>query len=613
MIPNISKRQLGRSVSNLPKWTTVAAATFLLAACGGGGQSGGADSVSLASATGTTVAKPLTVRKTTQAADVPASRAEAARFLTQATFGPTDADIDRVMSIGLSAWIDEQFTIPATSHMAYFDAAAARLAAETSPATAGQDQVLESFWKQALTGPDQLRQRLAYALSQIFVVSTADTNIAMEPRATANWLDILNKGSFGTYRQLIEAVSLNPLMGMYLSSMRNQKADPITGRVPDENFARELMQLFSIGLVKLNLDGTPALVDGKVQETYGPADIAGLAKVFTGWSWACPVTDADCFQTGKSGTQTYADKAIRPMKAYPQFHNTLPSNFLGTHIGQQKSPDPMATMRTALDTLNKHSNTPPFISRQLIQRLTTSNPSPKYVSDVATVFVRNANGGRGDLKAVVKAILLHPEARAAAAPRGKVREPVLRLSAYLRAFPHSSLSGNWAVGMTESATTSLAQTPLRAPSVFNFYRPGYVAPGSQSAAAGLVAPELQLLNETSASGWINYMRDSVAQGVGGVQGTIDGVPVNKRDLQRDWSRELALAATPAALAASIADRLLYGQASAALQAEVTSVVSGIAIPAATATNQAAVAEAKRNRVNAALLLTLASPDFLVQK
>jgi uncharacterized protein (DUF1800 family) len=284
-------------------------------------------------------------------------------------------------------------------------------------------------------------------------------------------------------------------------------------------------------------------------------------------------------------------------------------------IAAQGTADPAASLKVALDTLAAHPNTGPFIGKQLIQRLVMSNPSPTYVRDVAAVFANNGSGVRGDLKAVVKAILVHPEARSQLSPSAKVREPVLRLSAFLRAFPHTSDTGSYKVGNTDSAAASLGQTPLRAPSVFNFYRPGYVPPGTKTAAAGLVAPEMQLLNETSASGWVNFARDSLALGVGQFNGTVAGVAYNRRDLQRDWSRELALAPTGDALVTSVTDRLIYGFATPALRTEITAAVEKIAIPAlnAAGTNQGAIDTAKRSRVNAAVLLTLASPEFMVQK
>jgi uncharacterized protein (DUF1800 family) len=581
----------------------------LLTACGGGKE---ADTTSEAG-----TARALAARTTLAVPDDrPATRYDAARFLTQATFGPTSDEAELVMKLGTSAWIERQWRLPATSHRAYWEAADAAIKLVTPTASAGQDQVWESFWQQAAQGPDQLRQRVAFALSQIFVISALDGNVGNQPRAMAAWLDMLGDKGLTTYRDLLESVALHPLMGLYLTHLHNQKADPVTGRQPDQNFARESMQLLSIGLVKLNADGTPLLVNGKAVETYGPDDVAGLARVFTGFSWACPAApNNSCFNNGSSGGVSDPDRYFKPMVAYPQYHSTEAKTFLGVTIPVQTMADPLASLKVALDTLAAHPNVGPFISRQLIQRLVGSNPSPVYVQDVASVFANNGAGVRGDIKAVVKAILVHPESRLRNNATGKVREPVLRLSAYLRAYPHKSDTGSWRVGNTDSVATALGQTPLRAPSVFNFYRPGYVAPGTQSAAAGLVAPEMQLVNESSVSGWVNYMRDNLNNGVGQFNGTVNGVVLNRRDLQRDWSGEMALAPRTAELVSAVTDRLMYGTATDALRTDIQTTIAKIVIPALNAggTNQAQIDTAKRNRVYATVLLTLASPEFLAQK
>ena len=536
------------------------------------------------------------------AAETPATRDEAARFLTQASFGPTEADIDRVMAVGYRAWIDEQLALPATSHRATWEATDTALKATGS--AAGQDQVFETFWKQAVTGPDQLRQRVAFALSQIFVISMVDGNVGDNPRAVAAWMDMLGSDGLGTYRQLLESVSRHPMMGYYLSHLRNQKADARTGRVPDENYAREVMQLFSVGLVELNEDGT-----AKGGDTYTPADIAGLAKVFTGWSWSCPDwPDNGCFFNGQVSGVSDPDRSFKPMLGYAQYHSTEAKTFLGTTIAAQSSSDPAGSLAAALDAIAAHPNVGPFIGRQLIQRLVTSNPSPEYVAAVSRAFANNGSGVRGDLKAVVAAVLMHPEARRQSDTAGKVREPVLRLSALLRAFPYASETGRWRVGNTDNPATSLGQTPLRSPSVFNFYRPGYVAPGTASGNAGLVAPELQIAHETSAAGYVNYLRDALSFGIGATNTTS-----NRRDVQADFSAELALADQPAALVDRVAGKLAYGGAGTALKTEIADAIAKIAIPAATGSNQAQIDTAKRNRVNAAILLVLASPEFLVQK
>ncbi|MDQ2778842.1 MAG: DUF1800 domain-containing protein [Pseudomonadota bacterium] len=546
--------------------------------------------------------------------DRPASIGEARRFLSMAAFGPNDNDAELLLKIGLSAWIDRQWQIAPTSHRACWETTEAAVRAADPNQGIYFTGVVDCFWKQAINGPDQLRLRTAYALSQIFVISAADSGVNDHPREIAAWLDMLGTDGLTTYRQLLESVARHPQMGRYLSHLRNQKADPTTGRVPDENFGREVMQLFSIGVVKLNLDGSPQLVGGQSVETYGPADVAGMARVFTGFSFECPAFPANgCFYSGSSGGASNPDREWKPMRGYPNFHEKGEKRFLGVTIAAQTVADPDASLRMALDTLAAHPNVAPFISRQLIQRLVTSNPSPTYIRDVATVWNNNGAGVRGDIKAVVKAILTHPESRRVSNIDGKVREPVLRLAAFLRAFPHRSDSGRFRVGETENPGTQLGQTPLHAPSVFNFYRPGYVAPGSNSAAAGMVAPELQLLNETSVAGYVNYMRGNLQYGVGSYNQTINGVVYNRPDLQRDWSQEMEYSTKPGVLADYLITRLLYLQPAVGLRAEVVTAINSIVLPNYTGSNLPAIYDAQRKRVNAALLLVLASPEYLVQK
>ena len=582
-----------------PLWAgMVLGAGLLLSACGGGGGDGGSESPSGGGGGG---------GGTQTVTEMPSSREQAARFLTQATFGPTEADIDRVMAIGYGAWIDEQLARPAQSHRAHWEAANAAIKAVNPSSGAGQEQVLDSFWKQALSGEDQLRQRMAYALSQIFVISMQDGAVGDNPRAVAAWLDMLGDKGLGNYRELLETVSRHPLMGQYLSHLRNQKADPRTGRVPDENYAREVMQLFSIGLVALNADGTARSDGGKPLETYGQADIAGLAKVFTGWSWSCPEwPDNNCFFSASANGNSDPDRSFKAMLGYPQYHSVEEKQFLGATIAAQSTSDPQASLKVALDTLAAHPNVGPFIGRQLIQRLVTSNPSPQYVAAVAGAF--RASGG--DMKAMLRAVLMYPEARRSSASAGKLREPVLKLSAFLRAFGHGSDSGNWRVGNTDNASNSLGQTPLRSPSVFNFYRPGYVPPGTEAAVGAWAVPEMQIAHETTAAGYVNYMRDNIAQGVG----QWNNGP-NRRDLQADFAAEIALAEQPAELVERINGKLMYGGMPAELKAEIQQAIETMAIPAlkADASNQKQVNDARRARVNAAIFLAVISPEFQVQK
>lgn len=372
---------------------------------------------------------------------VPGSDAEAYRFLSQATFGPTDADVARVKRIGYDNWIDEQFnTALQSSHLAMAESAAATVG--RAQATAGD--VGYSWWTHAVRDPAQLRQRVAFALSEIFVISTLSID---DGRRVASYLDMLTAKADANYRDLLESVAMHPAMGQYLSHLANRKEDG-TGRVPDENFAREVMQLFSIGLYELGDNGRPKLQDGRAIETYTATDIKGLAKVFTGFSWYWPSTKSalvwwKCFW--RTSECKDASQDVTSMSAYPQAHSTSEKQFLSVTIPAQDTTDPQASLKAALDRLASHPNTAPFISKQLIQRLVTSNPSDAYVADIARAF-RNSNG---NLRKVVKAILLHDEARhpatSALQTYGKLKEPVLRLTSLMRAIPHTSRHGHLAV------------------------------------------------------------------------------------------------------------------------------------------------------------------------
>ena len=511
---------------------------------------------------------------------------DAARFLMQASFGPNDADIARVQTLGYSGWIDEQFALPQIQHLTYVKAN------YNAPLFGGNFVFMQdSFWQQAIPAPDQLRQRVKFALSQIVVVSAENGTIATAADGLANYVDLLGQHAFGNYRALLEAVATSPMMGIYLSHLRNQKADPVTGRVPDENFAREVMQLFSIGLTEINLDGAPKLVNGQPVETYSNADITGLARVFTGWSWAAQDTSNASFNGG--GT-AYADRIVRPMQPYPQFHETGAKTFLNLTVPANTSAQD--SLKLALDTLFNHPNLCPFIGRQLIQRLVTSNPAPAYVGRVSAACVNNGGGVRGDMKAIVRAILLDGDARSGGStdPQfGKLREPVLRLSQWARCFGATSTSGNWLIRNLDSPATSLGQQPLRAPSVFNFFRPGYVPPNTAIADAGLVAPEFQITGETSVAGYTNFMQGVISAGVG-----------VGRDVRAAFTPELAVADNTDALIDRINRCLMAGAMGTQQRQEIRDAVNAIS---ATAPN------GRANRVYTAVLLTMASPEYLVQK
>jgi len=270
-----------------------------LAACGGGSSNGSATPGTISTAGISVASEPASATspsvsalsrqstlvrqgatQATAAVATPLTRAEAAQFLGQASFGPTMASIDALVASSKADWINNQFQLAPTLHRNHIIQVAA------TGVAVGQNQVLESFWNQAINGNDQLRQRVTYALSQIFVISMVDANIGNRAYGVSSYYDMLNQNAFGNFRDLLQGVALHPMMGIYLSHMRNQKESG--ARVPDENFAREVMQLMSIGLYQLNLDGSIKTSGGKQLETYTHDDVMGLAKVFTGWSWAGP-------------------------------------------------------------------------------------------------------------------------------------------------------------------------------------------------------------------------------------------------------------------------------------------------------------------------------------
>jgi uncharacterized protein (DUF1800 family) len=561
-----------------------------LVACGGGGGDAPSPPVagSPAPAPSTTPAPSPSPAPGTTPAPAPATitRSEASRFLGLASFGATDASIDDVVRLGYGGWVEQQLTLPQTMHLAHVDRWMTQIEPGKKPWEYARN-LLDSFYIQAVSGQDQVRQRVVFALSQIFVVSMASNEVIDRSRCHTSYVDMLGRNAFGNFRTLLEEVSTHGMMGVYLSHRRNQKEDPIKGTMPDENYAREIMQLFSIGLVKLNPDGTPQRDGaGNTIPTYGNADVVGLAKVFTGWSWVPKDTSNYRF------FEDFPDSSIQiqPMVPYEQHHSTSEKKFLGVTVPAGTTARP--SLKIALDTLFNHANIGPFIGRQLIQRLVTSNPSPAYVSRVAAAFANNGTGVRGDMKAVIRAILLDDEARLPAKSGdgrlGKVREPVLRVTAWARAFGASSVSGEFRIRQTNS----IGQTPLSAPSVFNFYRPGFVPPGSAIGAAGLVAPELQINTESQVTSYLNFMSDVVEKGTG-----------DNRDVSCGYAAEMALALNPDALIDRV-DLLLTGQrlSAATRDAMRTAVVS---VPT-TANN------ATRTRARIAVLLALCSPEFLVQ-
>jgi uncharacterized protein (DUF1800 family) len=505
-----------------------------------------------------------------------ASRSDVARFLGQAAFAANEAEIARVQALGYSGWIDEQVAQPGSISHTDWMIGNGHAITDNASNFRGVDNTL---WRKLMSSPDVLRQRVALAYSELFVVSMSGLPVRWRGMMATAYMDLLTQGAFGNFRQLLQDITLSPAMGVYLNMRGNQKENSATGRQPDENYAREVLQLFSIGLHQLNLDGTPkAGPDGELLETYDNQDVAGLARVFTGWDYDNPDTLDHAY-------------VRRPMAFFASRHSTAEKRFLGATI-PAGSIDGPGDLKKALDTIFLHPNVGPFIGRQLIQRLVSSNPSPAYVARVAATFNDNGAGVRGDMRAVIKAILTDAEATSAAATAygGRLVEPMVRLIAWARVFGVTTPSGAWSVGDLSDTVSRLGQSPLRSPSVFNFFRPGYVPPNTALGAAGLVAPELQITHESSVIGYANYMQGVIQSGIG--------------DIDADYSSLKAVATDATALVDKAGLWFAAGRLSASTRQEIVTAVASM--PANTDA-------ARANRIYATVLLVMTCPEYLVQK
>ena len=551
-------------------------------------------------------------------ADAPASASDAARFLTQATFGPTQADISRVMAVGYNEWIDEQLGKPATLSEPNVEAVInARIAG--GQGTSQTTRIDRWLW-QATYAPDQLRQRMAFALSQIFVVSDQNGAIGGDIVPMAAYQDLLARDAFGSYRSLLGDVTFSPTMGKFLSTFHNQKANCSAPNVcstnADENYAREIMQLFSVGLILLDMDNTP--MGGLITPTYDQTVITHTAKVFTGFTYSdAPTSPANFFGGGLTFAGQYNPMHCWGSELFPLSDNNMRHDITGDDgtaasnktvlDGNTIAPNQSCTKDVSdeLNIINQHPNVAPFISRQLIQRFVTSNPStgvspsPGYTARVAAVFESSG----GDLGDVIKAILLDPEARNPPAlvsgdSYGKLREPLLRLIAMWRAFnavaPAADVYGEIAMTGGTNFQSSYGQAPLEAPTVFNFYSPDYLQEGTL-ASNNKVAPEFQIINESSTYSTGNsYYRFT--------QGAYLGMtsPPTDRPLI-DLSSLTVNAANSTALVATINAKMLYGSMSPTMQSRMTSLVDGLA--------GASTAEIAWS----AIYVTMLSPEYATQR
>ena len=515
------------------------------------------------------------------------SAEQASRFLLQASFGPAPGDAEAVEDMGYARWIEAQIDAPYTP---YLD----RLRAMTDP---HRDEVTDLFWEAAVEGEEQLRARVAYALSNMVTVSLRMDQFWDHPETYAHYYDALMDQALGNYADLIREVSMSPAMGLYLSHLGNRRADEELGVAPDENYAREVMQLFTIGLEELNPDGT-----SKGSETYATADVQGLAAVFTGLSWA----DTD-FEYPR--VRDY-NNAV-PMESFATFHETASKAFLGTEV--DRGGDAVNSVDAALEHLLAHENLAPFVSKQLIQHLVTSNPAPGYVARVGAAFeagtfsadgVTFGEGRRGDMAATVAAILMDPEARQAptAAGQGRVRDPVLRFAHLARAFRDDE----GARRVAEAAPTGamryayephiLGQAPLAPPSVFGWYRPGYVSPGGWTARNGHVAPELQLATGSVMTGYVDWMARTIRGDIWGSE-----------FFDLDTTELDALVEDPATLVDLLDLRLTGGAMEAPTKARIVEAVELVTVD----DNETHLD--RQNRVRLAMLMTVTAPEYAVQR
>ena len=562
--------------NTLRKISSVGLFVILTACGGGGGGSGGGGNVQ-------PTPTPTPVGPTRQ------QLLDASRFSARATLGLTHEEIEALAGMGHEAWLELQFLAPIERHLSVVDNLLQRLADGEFDEANNPDNLRFVFrryawWHQAVQANDALRQRIAFALSEIFVVSEVG-NLEGFPRALPQYYDQLLENAFGNFRVLLRAVTLSPAMGTYLSHLNNRKADPANNVFPDENYAREVMQLFSIGLFELNTDGSQKTdANGDSIPTYTNPVIREFAKIYTGLSFG-----GEPANFGRQFPKNY----IEPMVMFEAFHETSEKNLLNGLVvpaGQTGMQD----IEDALDNLFLHPNVGPFIGKQLIQRLVTSNPSADYIERVANAFNDNGNGERGDMKALIRAVLLDPEAVAPANTHqgfGKLREPLLRLVATLRQFNVQNDSGEY-YNAGYYVQNVLKQHALASPSVFNFFLPAH-SPSGEIAEANMVAPEFQITTSTTVMAVTNLADLMV---IGGSLSDVQAPPFSTATLNLNEYNQIASDVS------MLIDRLdvvlTYGTLSPETRSAIEDALNGIAD--------------LDFRAKFAIYLFLVSPDYAVQ-
>ena len=574
-----------KTASKTLKNTLTASLVVFLISCGGGGNDSPPVSVA-----------PTPIPPTPPVSSVLKlnSDQEVVSFLSKMTFGASRGDIEGAINRDASELLSEEFAKPPSYILPF-------VMDYTDDNEGVQHRSYSAaFWNAMVDGDDQLRQRMVFALSQITVIS--DLNMGDRPRMNAHYVDTLYKHAFGNYKELLKEITYTPAMANFLTyyrNMDNSNQNPL--QTPDENYAREFLQLFTVGVTELNIDGTQKLVNGMPVETYSNEDIVGLARVFTGLScggidfWNCEDYDE-----------------IAPLVMYQNYHSKNEKQFLGKTIGAYVDGD--AAIDQAIDHIFEHPNLAPFIASRLIQRFSASSPTPEYIERVATAFENGSytsadnaqfgEGVRGDLKATLAAILLDEQffnGEAKSNTDGKIREPVLRFIHWARAFDVGNVfaENEWALLFHARSNEGLGQQPFQAPSVFNFYRPGFIAPQSYSGNEGLTAPELQIIHEGSVIGYSDWMLEYVFNSSPTRDPSLDSfVP--------DYSYEVTLAEAPEQLAEHLDILLLGGLMKNKTKERITTILNEMPIRSDHEDN---TADDRWNRVAVAVYMAVTSTEF----
>jgi uncharacterized protein (DUF1800 family) len=539
------------------------------------------------------------------------------RLIRQATMGLNEEQINETIQTNPEDWMANQMNIPALNFLDFFYETVDETRQYRLQYSEEDEEEIEfdsrisseefriAYWRNIMDHDDHLRQKILYALSQIFVVSDQVGAIQDHGEGLASFTEILNKNAFGNFKNLLRDVTLEPIMGMFLSHLNNSREIPHLNIHPDENYAREIMQLFTIGLYELEITGEPKRdAEGELIPTYDQSDIQNLAKVFTGLGPGKTGLYADEDMPPRFGLGRFLTDFTHPMAMYEEYHDKTEKIIVGDFIIPANQTG-MEDIDMALNHLFNHPNVGPFFCKQLIQKLVSSNPSPEYIKDIATIFNNNGQGVRGDLKSVIKGILLHPEARSCSSLQstnhGKLQEPFIR---YLEVIKHIDLQPNengsiFYNGQNVFFTTT--QNFLRAPTVFNFYKPNY-SPFGPLRKLDLLGPEFQIHNSTTSLDLLNGFNRMTKTDFGmSYSWEIDGIPGY---YQNNYDDFLPYAQDPESLVNHVDKIFTGGQMTTRTRSIIKQVLLNL---------EDSDGQLLHTRVQKGIYLALISPDFAVLK